>query len=243
MVGMTDHDSVSATVNSVLETLENLPASTHSSAAAQAYSSRLFNRQRSVHEILGGGKTADAFLWRKRNTTVGLLATVSVAYFLFQWSGYTLLSIVSNVLLFLIVILFLWANAASMLNRPPPSIPELELSEDIVYQSADTLRVEINKALVLAHDVAIGKDFRVFLKMVVILWVLSTIGGWFSFLTFVYIGFVAAHTLPVLYEKYENEIEKYLQILIKEAKKYYVKFDELVLSKIPRVGQKQKKLQ
>ncbi|KAJ7527394.1 hypothetical protein O6H91_16G051900 [Diphasiastrum complanatum] len=238
---MADHSGISGALNSVVESIHNLPASFSSSAEASPSPSRLFNRQRSVHQLLGGGKTADLLLWRKRNSTLGILTAVSGGYFLFEWSGYTLLSIISNVLLFVIIFLFLWANAASFLNRSPPPIPELQLSEDIVYQSAATLRADINKVLVLAHDVAIGKDFRVFLKVVGVLWVLSTIGGWCSLLTLLYVGFVAAHTLPVFYEKNENEIDKYIHIIVKEAKKYYLKLDELVLSKIPRGAQKKKK--
>ncbi|KAK8563845.1 hypothetical protein V6N13_005931 [Hibiscus sabdariffa] len=69
-------------------------------------SNRLFNRQRTVHEILGGGLVADVMFWRKGNLTMGIMLVTLAVWVVFEKSGYTLLSLVSNVLL-LIVILFL----------------------------------------------------------------------------------------------------------------------------------------
>ncbi|XP_073104268.1 reticulon-like protein B12 isoform X2 [Elaeis guineensis] len=75
-------------------------------------SARLFGRQRSVHQILGGG--TNVVLWRRDVTVLlGLLA----AWLVLERSGYILLSFVSNLMLLLISILFTWARAAAILNR------------------------------------------------------------------------------------------------------------------------------
>jgi hypothetical protein len=171
------------------------------------------------------------------------LVGATIGYILFEWSGYTLLSLLSNVLLFLVVILFLWSNAAALLNRNPPPLPELSLSEETVLSVASTLRVELNKILAVAHDVALGKDFKLFIKVVVGLWIVSLVGGWFSFLTLLYIGVVLSHTFPILYEKYEDEIDKYAKVAGDHAHTQYKKFDSTVLSKIPRAPPKDKKTQ
>lgn len=60
---------------------------------------------------------ADVILWRRKNVTVGILLVTLAAWVVFERSGYTLLSLVSSVLLLLIAILFLWAKAAAILNR------------------------------------------------------------------------------------------------------------------------------
>ncbi|KAG6509138.1 hypothetical protein ZIOFF_034529 [Zingiber officinale] len=60
---------------------------------------------------------ADVILWRKKNVTVGILIGVLTSCIIFEVAGYTLLSLVSNVLLLLISILFVWAKAAEVLNR------------------------------------------------------------------------------------------------------------------------------
>ncbi|XP_024541951.1 reticulon-like protein B2 [Selaginella moellendorffii] len=221
-------DQVSSAVHSVIDSFQSAPQAPPPKASGK----------KNVHELLGGGKCANVLLWKQKNVSTSLLVGSTVAWFLFEWSGYTLLSLVCNVLLFLIVILFLWATIASLLHRPAPPIPEIVLTEEMVHDSAATLRVEINKALLAAHDVAIGKDFRVFLKVTVVLWILSKLGAWFNFITLVYILVVGAHTIPVIYDKYQDEIEAMIGKLFEEAKKQYSKVDANVLSKIPRSAKK-----
>ena len=49
--------------------------------------------------------------------TVGILVVTLAVWLVFEKSGYTLLSLVSSVLLLLLAILFLWAKSAAILNR------------------------------------------------------------------------------------------------------------------------------
>ncbi len=44
-------------------------------------------------------------------------------------------------------------------------MPDLTLSEDAVLSTASVLRVELNKVLEVFQDVALGKDFKLFLKV------------------------------------------------------------------------------
>lgn len=54
-------------------------------------------------------------------------------------------------------------------------------------------------------------------------------------------AFVLLHTVPVLYEKYEDQIDPLAEKAMMEIKKQYAVFDEKVLSKIPRGALKDKK--
>ncbi|KAI3933546.1 hypothetical protein MKX01_032651, partial [Papaver californicum] len=54
--------------------------------------------------------------------------------------------------------------------------------------------------------------------------------------------FVLLHTVPVLYEKYEDQVDTFAEKAMHELKKQYVVFDAKVLSKIPRGPLKNKKL-
>lgn len=60
---------------------------------------------------------ADVILWRQKNVTVGILLVALASLVVFERWGYTLLSLVSSVLLLLLTILFLWAKSAAILNR------------------------------------------------------------------------------------------------------------------------------
>lgn len=53
--------------------------------------------------------------------------------------------------------------------------------------------------------------------------------------------FVLLHTVPVLYEKYEDRVDAFGEKAAIEVKKQYAAFDEKVLSKIPRGPLKPKK--
>lgn len=54
-------------------------------------------------------------------------------------------------------------------------------------------------------------------------------------------AFVLLHTVPVLYEKYEDKIDPLAEKAMIEIKKQYAVFDAKVLSKIPRGTLKDKK--
>lgn len=230
-----DVSGVEYVENAVAENLDNLPASTPSDAVDKPphpVKARLFNRERSLHDLFGGGKAADTLLWRDKFMAGGILAGATIVYFILEHSGYTLLSIISNLLLVTFGALFIWSNAAVFLNRSPPPLPDLHVSEEVASSLAVALRVEVNRALAVAHDIALGKDFKLFLKVMGVLWGLSVVGGWFHFLTLVYLAVLVSHTIPVVYDTYEDQIELYAKRGYEQAQKQYKKVDETVFSKV-----------
>lgn len=54
-------------------------------------------------------------------------------------------------------------------------------------------------------------------------------------------AFVLLHTVPVLYEKYEDKVDPLAEKAMHEIKKQYAVFDAKVLSKLPRGPLKDKK--
>ncbi|XP_010262733.1 PREDICTED: reticulon-like protein B12 [Nelumbo nucifera] len=203
---------------------------------------RLFNRQRTVHQILGEGYVADVMLWRRRNVTLGILFVTLFAWVVFEKSGYTLLSLVSNVLLLLVAILFVWAKSAAILNRPPPPLPELHLSEEMVIQSATFIRIRVNALLSVSQDIALGKDSKLFLKVAAYLWLISVIGGLTDFLTLGYTTLVVVLTVPALYERYEDQVDRYVLMGYRELQRLYVKLDVEFLGKVRKLILERRKL-
>lgn len=204
-------------------------------------SDRLFNRQRTIHQILGGGVAADVILWRRKNVTVGILLVTLAAWVVFERSGYTLLSLVSSVLLLLIAILFLWAKSAAILNRPAPPLPELHLSEEMVNEVAALIRTHVNDLLSVSQDIALGKNSRLFFRVALCLWLISFVGGLTDFLTLGYTSLVIVLTLPALYERYEDHIDKHAILGHSKLRQLYVKIDEEFFSKVRKwILEKQK---
>ncbi|CAN1300491.1 Reticulon-like protein B1, partial [Linum perenne] len=179
---------------------------------------RLFGRERPVHKVLGGGKPM-------------ILMDCALLYSCgcfpveeqedFDRSAW-------------------WCNG-SMGPLSPPRIPEVHIPEDPVLQLVSALRIEINRGLGSIRDIASGKELKKFLVVIAGLWFLSIVGSWCNFLTLFYIVFVLLHTVPVIYEKYEDKVDAFGEKAWIEIKKQYAVFDEKVLSKIPKGSLKAKK--
>ncbi|XP_042512176.1 reticulon-like protein B12 [Macadamia integrifolia] len=195
---------------------------------------RLFNRQRTVHQILGGGLVADVMLWRRKDVTLAILLVTLAAWVVFERSGYTLLSLVSSVFLLLIAILFLWTKSAAILNRPPPPLPNLHISEEMINEAAALICSQMNNFLSTSRDIALGKDSKMFLKVAAFLWLISVVGSWTDFLTFGYTSLAIILTVPALYEKHEDQIDRYILIGYRGLQRLFVKLDNEILSKIRR---------
>ncbi|XP_038687026.1 reticulon-like protein B2 [Tripterygium wilfordii] len=203
--------------------------------------SRLFGREKPVHKVLGGGKAADVFLWRNKKISVGVLGGATAMWVLFELMEYHLLTLVCHCLILALAVLFLWSNASTFINKSAPRIPEVHIPEDPVLQIASALRIEINRSFALLRNIASGRDLKNFLYVIAGLWVLSIVGSWCNFLTLFYIAFVLLHTVPVLYDKYEDQVDSFAEKAMAEIKKQYAVFDAKVLSKIPRRPLKDKK--
>ncbi|XP_057853250.1 reticulon-like protein B1 [Cryptomeria japonica] len=214
-----------------------------SSAAASVTASvnRLFGRQKPVHSLFGGGKSADVILWRNKQVSASVLVGATAIWFLFECMGYHLLTLICHLLILSITVTFLWSKGSAFINKQSADIPKVAFSEEMFQNVASAFRFEINRLFAVLHDVASGKDLKKFVVVVAGLWILSLIGSCTSFLTLFYVAFLIAHTVPLLYEKYEDQIESFAEKAWEEIKKQYRIFDIKVLSKIPRGPLKEKK--
>lgn len=196
---------------------------------------RLFGREKPVHQVLGGGKPADVFLWRNKKTSAGVLGTATAIWVLFELLEYHLLALISHILIFSLAILFLWANASTFINKSPPRIPEISLPQEPILQFASAVTYELNRGLHLLHEVALGREVKKFLAVIAGLWLFSILGSCCNFLTLAYITFVVLHTVPFLYEKHEDKVDSFAERAAIEAKKHYSVVNEKYLSKLPKV--------
>lgn len=236
------HDSSSSSSSDSDNEKEVKKSSPSSPSSVKSTINRLFGREKPVHKVLGGGKPADVFLWRNKKISAGVLGAATAAWVLFELLEYHLLTLVCHCLILTLALLFLWSNATTFIHKSPPHIPDISLPEKQVLEIASALRNDINCALHVLRNIASGRDPKKFLSVVAGLWVLSIVGSWCNFLTLFYIVFVLLHTVPVIYEKYEDQVDTYAEKAMHEIKKQYAVFDAKVLSKIPRGPLKSKKL-
>jgi hypothetical protein len=60
---------------------------------------------------------ADIILWKCRRATVGLIFGATIAWWLFEKSDLSFLTICCDVLLILILVQFLWVKISGLLNK------------------------------------------------------------------------------------------------------------------------------
>lgn len=70
--------------------------------------------------------------------------------------------------------------------RPPPPLPELHISEEVMNEAAAIIRSPVNAFSSVSLDIALGKNSDLFFKVAGALLLLSVIGGWTDFLTLGY---------------------------------------------------------
>ncbi|KAI4308142.1 hypothetical protein L6164_031246 [Bauhinia variegata] len=202
---------------------------------------RLFGRQKPVHHLLGGGKSADCLLWRNKKISASVLSGSTIVWVLFEWLNYHLLTLVCLGLVLMMLAQFLWANGSGLINRSQSKVPRLVIHKDIFVNIATAVGALINRFLGFLQDVACGGNLKQFLMVAASLWAVAIIGSWCNFLTVIYVGFAGAHALPVLYEKHEDQVDNFVYMVFDQLKNNYQKLDAGVLSKIPKGKFKGKK--
>ncbi|CAD6332575.1 unnamed protein product [Miscanthus lutarioriparius] len=187
-----------------------------------------------------GGFVWDVLLWRRGRADVSacLLAATVSSWLLFYSGlvrGYTLLSLASNVLLLLLTVLFLWAKAARLLNRPQPLVPELRVPQQAVDEAAALLRSALDAALDAFRDIALGRDSLLFYRAFLCLWSVSIVGSLTDFPTACYASIVAALTIPALYHRHQECIDTYMSFAYMNLRMYEMVYERLSMKCFLRV--------
>ncbi|CAI9275329.1 unnamed protein product [Lactuca saligna] len=193
---------------------------------------KLFGRQKPIHHILGGGKSADVLLWRNKKISAGVLCGATAVWVLFEWLDYNFLPLVCFGLVICIIGQFIWSN---LLNRAPPRVT---LPDELFVNVARIVGDEVNRTLGYLQYVGSRGDIKQLALVVGGLLTAAIIGTWCNFWTVIYIGFVAAHTLPVVYEKYDDQIDSAVYNLFGKVQNHYSKLDTSLLSRIPKAKAK-----
>ncbi|XP_078428757.1 reticulon family protein isoform X2 [Wolffia australiana] len=232
-------------VESINETMHRQKSGKFSEdqGSMSAQMNRLFGRQKSVHSLFGGGKSADVLLWRNKKISLSVLSAATAVWVLFEWLNYHLLTLICFVMVIGMGIQFVWSNASGVLSRSSSQVPRLVLPEELFVNIGIAVGGEVNRFLGLIQDISTGRNLKQFILVVCGLWAAAIIGSWCNFLSVLYIGFVGAHTLPVLYEKYEDQVDDFVYKIFGHVRHHYRKLDEGVLSKIPKANLLTKKIE
>ncbi|CAL5090591.1 unnamed protein product [Urochloa decumbens] len=180
--------------------------------------------KKSLHHVLGGGKSADVLLWRNKKISSSVLGVATLVWIFFEWLDYHFLTIVSFLLVLGMAVQFAYSMFSS-------NAPRVELPEEMFANAGRAVGEQVNRALGTLQDISCGRDLKRFLMVIAVFFAAAIVGSFCNFLTVIYIGFVCAHTLPVLYEKYQDQVDDFLYNMLALVQNQYKKLDKGVLSK------------
>ncbi|MFX6573198.1 reticulon family protein, partial [Acinetobacter baumannii] len=178
-------------------------------------------------------KSADVLLWRNKKTSASVLTSATIIWVVFVWLSYNFLTILGFILVLGMLVQFAWKSVSSIFNRSSTKVPRLVLPDEVFVNVGKLIGSEVNRALNFFQDVACGGNIKQILMVIAGLWAAAIIGSWCSFLTVIYIGFIAANTLPVLYEKYDDQIDGFVYKVVDQLQHNYRKVDAGVRGRIP----------
>ncbi|XP_051143664.1 reticulon-like protein B5 [Andrographis paniculata] len=213
----------------------------HPSSVKERFN-RVFVRERPA-EVDDGGQTAEIFWWRNKTTATMVFCVVTAIWFCFEVLEYHFLTLICHVTILGLGLLFLWSNTSTLINKRPPHIPAVHLPKDPFLVFASTLHNEISEALEGLREIAVSRDLKRFLMVVVVMWIISIVGSFWNFLTLFYIAFCFLYTLPVLYDTYSEKIDAFAENAITEICKVYAVFSSKVLHRLPKEQMDKKKVE
>ncbi|KAL9229250.1 hypothetical protein vseg_004736 [Gypsophila vaccaria] len=192
---------------------------------------------RPLHTIIGGGRVADVLLWRNKTLSASILAVFSVIWFLFEVVELHFVTVTCYILMTSMIILFTWIQASNFFRWRAPTIYDVQVSET----TGRRILSRVNKMLSRFFRISCGHDMARFFVAIVLLWILSIFGSYSSALNVIYVVFLCLITIPVMYERYEREVNYIANQGRSDMKRLYKKVDSKFLSKIPRGPVKEKR--
>ena len=176
----------------------------------------------------------ELLLWDKPIKSGSIVGGATVAYLLFHCSGYSALSIVSNLLLVGVVGTFVWSIVAQLLGKPEFPIPEPkpEAIDKAFTSMAEQGKCYTNKAVGIFYRIAKGHEPALSIKAAFFLYILAKISSVFSVLTLAYIAVVLAFAGPKVYTMYKEDIDMYVNVAKTKVDEVVGQAKELVNEKI-----------
>ncbi|XP_076928007.1 reticulon-like protein B9 [Bidens hawaiensis] len=194
-------------------------------------SSKLFGRERPIHQVLGGGKVADVLLWRNKVLSGAHFLGVIVIWFLFEVAEYNLITIFCHLTITAMLVAYIWSNGARAFNWSPPNIPVIQLEEAMLYNE---LCEKLNIFLSILINIASGSNIIHFCLTIFAMKLLAMVGNCVSTSNLLFIGSVCMGTLPCLYEKNEAQVDSLVDMMNQEVLGIYEMLKKNVISKIPK---------
>jgi cytochrome b subunit of formate dehydrogenase len=187
----------------------------------------------------------DLIYWKNPIKSGLVFVTGLFTFFVLTVGGYTVISLTSNLLLWLLIISFAYTNGTMMFatfQGKSPVNPHIsrwgeakfDITKETVDEYVDFLLPYVNKGIDFAREVAFCLNNMKTLKVIGALWVISIFSNLFSGLTLLFLEFFLAFSIPRLYEMNKQQVDKYADIALTQSKIYYKQVSDIIKEKIPK---------
>ncbi|ELW69020.1 Reticulon-1 [Tupaia chinensis] len=168
-----------------------------------------------------GGPAIDLLYWRDiKQTGIVFGSFLLLLFSLTQFSvvsvgAYLALAALSATISFRIYKSVLQAVQKTDEGHPFKAYLELEitLSQEQIQKYTDCLQFYVNSTLKELRRLFLVQDLVDSLKFAVLMWLLTYVGALFNGLTLLLMAVVSMFTLPVVYVKYQAQIDQYLGLV------------------------------
>ncbi|KAK1150423.1 reticulon-1-A isoform X3 [Acipenser oxyrinchus oxyrinchus] len=90
---------------------------------------------------------------------------------------------------------------------------EISLSQEQIQKYADNAQLYLNSTMKELRRLFLVQDLVDSLKFAVLMWLLAYVGALFNGLTLLIMAVISMFTMPVVYEKYQAQIDQYLGLV------------------------------
>ncbi|XP_078516580.1 reticulon-3-like [Lissotriton helveticus] len=192
--------------------------------------------------LLTRGSVRDLVFWRdvKKSGVVfgtSLVMLLSLAAFsIISVVAYLILALLSVTISFRVYRSVIQAVQKSEEGHPfrPWLDVDITVSSEAFHNYMNTSLVYVNKALKKVIRLFLVEDLVDSLKLAVLMWLMTYIGAVFNGITLLILGLLLAFTVPVIYEKYQTQIDHYVSIIRDQSKAIIAK----VHAKLPGLAKK-----
>lgn len=172
--------------------------------------------------------------WRDPIETGLIFAIGNFFFFLLTVGGYTIVSLISNLFLAFVLVCGLYVNGTllkAQFSNKEPRNPFADRFKDAKLQITKEMVQEHVELVVLALNASIEKLREVFYctnnaqtaTFAAAFWALSILGRLFSGTALLYIGFLTLFVWPPVYEKKQQKIDQYWELVKKNVDKHAAK--------------------
>ncbi|XP_066550365.1 reticulon-1a isoform X1 [Amia ocellicauda] len=166
-------------------------------------------------------KAIDLLYWRDLKQTGILFGSVLLLLFsLTQFSVVSVIAYLALAALSATISFRIYKSVLQAVQKTDEGHPfksyldvEISLSQEQIQKYADNAQSYVNNTLKELRRLFLVQDLVDSLKFAVLMWLLTYVGALFNGLTLMIMAVVSMFTMPVVYEKYQAQIDQYLGLV------------------------------